>query len=175
MAKIAFTKLGVSKNTEVKNIIYNEQTVEIKQYLPVEKKLDLVSEILNQSMDNYGYYNPARLHIYTLLNIVYEYTNISFSNSKKEDVYGLFDALKGSGLFDLIISAIPEEEIMFIQEATEETIKSVYAYKNSAVGIISAISEDYKNAEMDVEKLQADLVNNKSEIAFLKEVVTKLG
>ena len=35
MAKVSFTKLGLSKNQEVKIVEYNEQNIEVKQYLPI--------------------------------------------------------------------------------------------------------------------------------------------
>ena len=38
MAKVSFTKLGLKTNQEVKTIEWNEQIIEIKQYLPIEKK-----------------------------------------------------------------------------------------------------------------------------------------
>ena len=39
MAKIGFTKLGLKPNNEIQYIEFNEQTIEVKQYLPVEEKL----------------------------------------------------------------------------------------------------------------------------------------
>ena len=65
MAKVTFSKLGLSKNTEVKEIEWNDQKIEVKQYLPIEEKINLVGKILNESVDDNGYYNPIRLNIYT--------------------------------------------------------------------------------------------------------------
>ena len=31
MAKVSFTKLGLNKNQEVKHVVWNEQTIEVKQ------------------------------------------------------------------------------------------------------------------------------------------------
>jgi hypothetical protein len=42
MAKIAFTKLGLKPNKEIKTIVWNEQTIEVMQYLPVNDKLELM-------------------------------------------------------------------------------------------------------------------------------------
>ena len=69
MAKIAMTKLGLTKNSKVEIVDFNNQKIEVKQYLPVEEKLNLISDILNQSVDTNNFYNPCRLHIYQLVNI----------------------------------------------------------------------------------------------------------
>jgi hypothetical protein len=39
MAKVAFNKLGLKMNQETKNIVFNGQSIEIKQYLPINEKL----------------------------------------------------------------------------------------------------------------------------------------
>ena len=52
MAKIGFTKLGLSINKEVKEIEWNGQKIEVKQYLPAEDKLELCSRIINESVDD---------------------------------------------------------------------------------------------------------------------------
>jgi hypothetical protein len=47
MAKIAYTKLGLTKNTDVVVIHHNEQEIEVKQYLPYQEKVDLIAAVLN--------------------------------------------------------------------------------------------------------------------------------
>ena len=42
MAKLAFTKLGLKPNNEISIVEFNGQTIEVKQYLPVEEKLELI-------------------------------------------------------------------------------------------------------------------------------------
>ena len=48
MAKIAFTKLALTKNTDVASFDWNGQTIEVKQYLPIQEKMDLIAAVLNQ-------------------------------------------------------------------------------------------------------------------------------
>lgn len=174
MAKISFTKLGITKNANVITIYHNEQPIEIKEYLPVEEKLNLVSDIINNSVDTNNFYNPARVHIYKIIGIIQAYTNINFTDKQKEDIYKLFDLLVGSGLAKKIILAIPDEEMNFIQEATEETIKSIYNYKNSALGIMETISQDYSNLNLDATEIQQKLADP-TNMEFLKTVLTKMG
>lgn len=174
MAKISMTKLGLTKNNQVKEVSFNNQTIEVKQYLPVEEKLNMISDIINSSVDENSFYNPGRLHIYQVVNIIMAYTNISFTDKQKEDIYKLYDLLAGSGLATTIINAIPADEYEFILQGTDETIKSIYSYRNSVMGILDNISADYSNLELDVNKMHQE-IGNKENLTFLREVMSKLG
>lgn len=174
MAKITMTKLGLTKNTQVEKVEFNGQIIEVKQYLPVEEKLNLISDIINSSIDTNNFYNPGRLHMYQIVNIVMAYTNISFTDKQKEDIYKLYDLFTGSGLAAAVINAMPIDEYEFILQGTNETIKSIYAYNNSAMGILDNISADYSNLELDVNKMHQE-IGNKENLTFLREVMSKLG
>ena len=54
MAKIAFSKLGLTKDKldEFQTVEFNDQTVEVKQYLPIAEKAELISRVLNNSVDD---------------------------------------------------------------------------------------------------------------------------
>lgn len=174
MAKVTFSKLGLSKNTEVKEIEWNGQKIEAKQYLPIEEKIDLVSKILNESVDNNGYYNPIRLNIYTNMEIIMTYTNISFTEKQKEDILKLYDLFYGCELVDKIFEIIPEDEVSDITDWTYEAIDNIYDYRNSAAGIMEAIGKDYSNLELDADKIKGDIANPEN-LTLLKDVLTKLG
>lgn len=174
MAKISMTKLGLNKNNKVKIVDFNNQKIEVKQYLPVEEKLDMISDIINSSVDENSFYNPGRLHIYQVVNIIMAYTNISFTDKQKEDIYKLYDLLAGSGLATTIINAIPADEYEFILQGTDETIKSIYSYRNSVMGILDNISADYSNLELDASKISAEL-SDKDNLTLLRGVMAQLG
>jgi hypothetical protein len=59
MAKVSFNKLGLKKIEEVATTEYNEQIIEIKQYLPVQQKLELLSKVITQAADSSKFYNPG--------------------------------------------------------------------------------------------------------------------
>lgn len=174
MAKIAMTKLGLTKNSKVEIIDFNNQKIEVKQYLPVEEKLNLISDILNQSVDTNNFYNPCRLHIYQLVNIAMAYTNITFTDKQKEDIYKLYDLLVSSGLFNEINNAIPKSETDFIFNGSDEAIKSIYAYNSSIAGILENISTDYENLKLDVSSLSEEMTDENN-LGLLRAVMKQLG
>ena len=79
MAKVSFTKLVLKKNEDVEIVEWNEQKIEVKQYLPIEDKLKLITAIIQNSIDDNGYYNPAKIYVNTIIEMINFYTNISFT------------------------------------------------------------------------------------------------
>lgn len=183
MAKVTFTKLGLKKNIDVKTITWNDQEIEVKQYLPIEEKLELITNVLNESIDENNYYNVARVHIFMVLEMVFAYTNISFTDKQKEDVFKLYDLIVSSGLWHALwhyedagkdVGVIPEDEYDTIHWWIEDMIDNIYKYKNSLMGILDAVQEDYSNLNLDSENIRENL-SNPENLALLKNVLTKLG
>lgn len=175
MAKVSFTKLGLTKNSNVSIVEWGDQKIEVKDYLPMSEKLELVSTIINNSIDDNGYYNPIRVYIHTIIEIILAYTNITVTEKQKEDILKLYDLFVSSGLSGKIIGeTINPYEYKQIQSWIHETINSIYNYKNSVMGILDTISEDYSELNLDAEQVQQQL-SNKENFALVRDILTKLG
>ena len=174
MAKISLNKLNLKVNNAVETLKFNDQDIEIKKYLPVNEKLDLISNAINQSADETRFYNVGKLAIFRDIGIVQYYTNINFTDKQLEDPAKLYDLLYSSGLLGKILSIIPEDEYGWICEVLEDTVDSVYKYQNSIFGILNAVTADYENLNFDVAELQKN-ISNPENLTLLKDVVTKLG
>lgn len=176
MAKVSFNKLGLSKDklNEIKTIMFNEQNIEIKQYLPINKKLGLVSRVINKSADENNFANPVKLDVFTTLEVVYAYTNINFTDKQKEDEIKLYDLFISSGLWDKILELIPAEEYGKIQFATHSCAEAIYTYRNSILGLLETISTDYSNLNLDAEAIR-EKIGDPEALGLIKDVLTKLG
>lgn len=174
MAKVAFSKLGVKTNQEVKTITWNDQTIEVKQYLPVNNKLELISRVINLSADENNFANPVKVDIYFAIEVVDAYTNISFTEKQKEDVCKLFDSITSSGLFTVVKDAIPLEEYDNLYYDMNGCVSAVYSYKNSVMGILENITTDYENLNLDASAIQQKLADPQN-LELLKGVMAKLG
>lgn len=174
MAKVSFTKLGVKLNTEIKAIEFNEQVIEVKQYLPINEKLEMISTVLNLSAGDYSFANPVQVEILTALEMIYAYTNINFTEKQKAEPAKLYDAIKSSGLMQIIFDAIPQEEYENVVAGVNITIDAFYAYKNSVVGILDTMSSDYSNLNLDAEAIKAK-IGNPENLELLRAILTKLG
>ena len=179
MAKVSYAKLDLKVNNNVKQNTYTnskgeEIQYEVKHYLPVEEKMEMISRIINQSVDDNGYYNPMRIKIFTVLEITYTYTNFNFTAKQKENIFKLYDQLISTGIFSTIKNVIWEEDLKNIEETVISTIDNIYKYKNSAMGILDTISSDYNNLNLDATDIQSKLADPNN-MEFLKSVLTKLG
>jgi hypothetical protein len=124
MAKLAFSKLGLKNNNQVVNIHYNEQIIEVKQYISVNDKLKLISNIINNTVDEHNFCNPVKVKVYLLIGIIENYTNISFTEKQKEDIVKLYDLIQSNGLFDKILTAIPDEEFNDLWKLAKRSLES---------------------------------------------------
>ena len=174
MAKVAFTKLSLSKDTSIKEVEWKDQKIEVKQYLPVGEKLDLISRVINYSSDDHVFYNPCKIEIFELIEVILTYTNINVTDKQSEDVLKLYDLFISSGFADKIKENIPEEELKYIDNSIWATIKEIYRYRDSAMGIMEQIVQDYKDVDLDARKITEQLSKNEN-LSMVKDVITKLG
>ena len=174
MAKLSFNKLGLTKNQDVVNITFNDQVIEVKQYLPVNDKLQLISNIINQSADDNNFANPIKVNVFTVLEIINFYTNISFTEKQREDPAKLYDLIISNNLAKTITGAIPQVELDELMSGIKDSVEAIYKYKNSAMGIMEAISTDYSNLDFNASEIQSKLADPEN-MNFLKDVLSKLG
>ena len=174
MAKIGLTKLGLALNKEVVHVMWNDQDIEIKQYLPAEEKLALCARVINSSANDQNFYNPGKLAIYQDLEIIMAYTNVNITEKQMETPMKLFDLLHSTGFAAMVYQNIPEAEIGAITSIVEATIHNIYEYKNSVLGILEAMSDDYSSLDLDATAIQQKLADGEG-IELLKDVLTKLG
>lgn len=175
MAKVTFNKLNLTKNTEIKNIDINENIIEVKQYLPVEEKLELISYIVNMAHDeDYNFSNPVKVEVFAGIGIIKYYTNITFTEKQLENPAKIYDLLNSNNVINNVIAAIPNNEYDEIRTGIEDTIKSIYQYQNSALGILDTIGQDYSDLNLEADTINEKL-NNPDNMKLLRDVLAKLG
>ena len=174
MAKTTFSKLKLTTEIKPVEVTWNDQVIEVKQYISMQDKLTFVSNVLNAAADDNRFYNKGKVDMFFLLELIYTYTNISFTDKQKEEPVKIYDAFKVSGLSREIINSIPNEEIDYLYDVVTDVAKQIYAYQNSAYGIMDAMNTDYSNLNFDIQKL-TDNIKDKENVQFLNEVLTKLG
>jgi len=176
MAKVSLNKLKLTPKDPDKIITFNEQEIEVKQYLSIEKKLDFITSVLNQAAaaDANRFYNPGKVDMFFALEVINYYTNISITEKQKEDKAKLYDMFMSSGLYTEVFHAINENEIGYLYTLLKETIEQIYKYQDSAYGILDAMNTDYNNLDLDINKLMSGL-QNKEGIELVDKVLNKLG
>lgn len=172
--KPTFAKMNLKINTSVNTVMIGEQEIEIKQYLPIDAKLELISRVLSSAADDNNFANPIKLDVFTNLELVFTYTNIQFTDKQKEDLVKLYDILESNGIFNIIIENIPEGEYTSIIEGVELCADAIYSYRNSVMGILENISHDYSNLSLDAADIEQKIANPEN-LALLRSVLSNLG
>lgn len=152
MAKVTYTSLKIKTNTNVNIIDFNDAKIEVLQYLPMDDKYGLISITMQNSEEN-GVYNPTKVDMFFHLFLVYNYTNITFTEKQRENPSKLYDSLKSSGLLDKILEAIPEEEYNILYTYLEDFIISKEERNRSVISLLEDIIKDLPaqaQAAMDI-------------------------
>lgn len=176
MAKVSFSKLGLSKNNTIKNFEYNGQNIEVKQYLPINDKATLVAQVLSCVLNNdeNRFANPLQIEVFTVLTIIEKYTNITFTDKQKEDPAKLYDLIIGSNLWNTIMDNINIEDYTALLNYCDDAIDAYYKYHNSVFGILDSINKDYSDMNLDATEIQKKLADPEN-MALLRDVLAKLG
>ena len=175
MAKVPFTKLKCKINENEIPVQVGEETIAVKQYLPIQDKLGLIGRVVEfaHEQDN-NFSNPVKAGVYRDLEIIFAYTNISFTDKQKEDLPKLYDMLYSSGVIKIVIDNIPEDEYLEIVWGVKDSIDAIYKYQNSVLGILDTISTDYSALDLDASEIQKKIADPQN-LELLKNVLTKLG
>ena len=176
MAKLSFTKLGLKPNQDIKTIEFNNQIIEIKEYVSIQTKLQMISNVINSSLseDTEGFYNPVKLEVFLALEIIENYTNIGFTDKQKEDIVKLYDLLEGNGLLDMIYQAIGDTEITELQSRTKSCVKAIYEHAHSLYGILKSIGDNKELLNLNIEEIVAKIKDPEA-LKTLKEIAPLLG
>ena len=175
MAKISLTKLNKIKSLEPIDIKIGEETISVVQYLPLEKKLTVIQNIIQQAGNNEeGFYNIVKLTVFYTIEMLRAYTNISFTEKQLEDPQKLYDIIILNKIWDTIKQSIPEDEVNYIWENTCALAREITDYNHSALGILKLAKEDYSDLELDVNDLTNTLTQSENNLNLVKSLLTKL-
>ena len=175
MAKVPYSKLKCKTNEEIKTIDIDGVTIEIKQYLPIQEKLELMGRVIELAHDqDYNYSNPIKANVIRDLEILFAYTNLTFTDKQKEDIAKLYDQLYSNNILTRILVLIPKEEIEQISNGIEKTIESVYKYQNSVLGVLETIKADYSNLNLDINTLN-ETIADPQVLDFVKGMLTNIN
>ena len=152
MANITYASLKLKNNLEKEKIDFNGHEIEILQYLPIEDKYSLVNITLQKAKEG-SIYNPVKIDWFFHLNLVYMYSNITFTDKQREDEAKLYDTLTSNGLMNMIISKIPDNEYQTLFGYIESLIDDTLNYKNSLSGTISELVQSLPERADQMQKI----------------------
>ena len=145
--KVSYANMKLKTNTAVNTFEFCGQKIEVLKYLPAADKYDLLMVTLQKSLEG-NIYNEFKLNLYFELNLVYMYTNISFTEKQREDEFKLYDTLRSNGFFESFYEALDDKEYEELFDQIAELKSTMEKSKGSVAGVIANIIEDLPvNAE----------------------------
>ena len=175
MAKVSFTKLNKVKSIPTIACPFGEVEIEVEQYLPLEKKLDLIIAVIEQSGNSeQGFFNLVQLQTYYTIEMVKAYTNISFTDKQMEDIPKLYDGLMLNDVWAFVEDKIPATEKEYIWNNILEMANRVTEYQNSVLGILKQLTENKDAIDFDLTEAIGKMQNPET-IGLLKQLVDATG
>lgn len=174
MVKVNVTKLNKIKSLEPIDIKIGEETISVVQYLPLEKKLTVMQNIIEQAGNNEeGFYNIVKLSVFYTIEMLRVYTNISFTEKQLEDPQKLYDIIVLNNIWETVKDSIPEKERDYIWDNTCALAREITEYNHSALGILKLMSDDYENLNFDVQEITEKL-SDRTNLDLVRNLLTKL-
>lgn len=160
MAQVRFTKLKLKVEDVFEDFSFEGENIKVRQYLPSIDKIKLVSRVVTQSLAGKIVRNDL-LDYYLNLEIIFNYTNIAFTDKQLESL-DLYDKFEVSGLFDEIISRIPEKEYNLLVDYVNDYSVKLQAMSNELVSGYTTQTEGMKD-------VMNSLISNTIEETFKEE------
>ena len=174
MAKLALSKVNKIKSIPDKIIPTENGDLIVKQYLPLENKIDLIETVLDFSGSDEGFFNVVKLEAYFRIEMIKAYTNITFTEKQLEDTQKLYDMIVINGIWTIVESNIPEEEKDYIWDAIIEMADAIVEYNRSIAGMLKSLSYDYSALDDEAINIQKKLKTPEME-AVLKHFLPEAG
>lgn len=176
MAKLAFSKL--QKNKTIPDIVdtttFEGCELRVKQYLPLEEKLQLLTNVLELSGADEGYFNLVQLEVFYQIEMIKAYTNVSFTDKQLENPAKLYDSISMNQVWDKISAHIPEEELNYVWGAILDMAREITTYNRSFAGILATLKTDYSDLNQEALSIQNQLTT--PEMAnLIKHILPEAG
>lgn len=155
MAKVTYANLKLKLQENVRTFTVEDKEIEVKQYLSISDKIDLIDITMQKSKED-KIYNPVKLDMYFHLHLVYLYTNITFTEKQREDEYKLYDILSTNDIINKVIENIPEIEYESLFDLMEDKIEVEMNYKTTAAAMIENLLEQLPRSA----NTAADIMNS---------------
>ena len=171
MVKVSLTKLNKIKSLDPIDIKIGEETISVAQYLPLEKKLTIMQNIIEQAGNNEeGFYNIVKLTVFYTIEMLRAYTNISFTEKQLEEPQKLYDIIVLNNIWETVKDSIPEKERDYIWDNTCALAREITEYNHSALGILKMVRADYGETDFNIASIM-ESIKDPETLGLMKEIL----
>ncbi len=139
---------------DAKEVSYKDEAIFVKQYLPSEKKYEIIYICVMSLNLNEQSYNVFLAEILFDIQVVKTYTNIIFEEEDEDSYFKQFDVMHNLGIVELVINNIPQEEYEELQRAYYSVIEEMVKYNSSIANALGSLIEKFEDLkEVDTAQL----------------------
>lgn len=126
---------------ETREFEFSGKMISVRQHISAEEMYELIMTTLGQSKEG-GIFNSFKLEMYFQLNLLFVYSDITFDDGEKADMFGLYDELYTSGLLQGVIDYIPAVDYEALRTYIEVISETTMKYGSSVGAIIESVIND---------------------------------
>ena len=141
MAILNYKDLNLSIKKINRKFKWGDKEIEVLGYLPIESKYDIVMITLQKSFED-GIYNQIKLDMYYHLNLVYAYTNLTFSDEERTDEAKLYDEMMDSGFMIEFLKNLDVKAYTEMQEDIDNIAELKMKNDASAASFLRTFVDD---------------------------------
>lgn len=170
---------NIKLNEEIITFNWNDIKIEVKGYLKMEKKKELIEWVISRARRYKDTNILCQIDIDKLFDIaiINYYTNFKFDIINKNTFEDVYDILNTNNFFNVIISSIPPHEYEYIKTSLQVAIDEDNDYQKSFGGninrILSKTNQDFKNIDKILNKLQNFDIEKYSNVTDLVNKIKK--
>ncbi len=171
---VTFSKLGLKRKNILETVKVGEVEISVRQYLPIDDKTKFIQFVVDNALDeNTGCFSPVRVEVYFSIAVCKWYANMSFTDKQMKDIGKIYDLLEENNIIDLITSAIDKNEIQFMNELINDTIRDIARYNSSAVGIIQSMNSSASGLDKEITNILEKIKKSEGleQLAVIKDAV----
>lgn len=143
-------------------------TIEVKQYLPIQQKIELIQFVTNISLDdNTGFVSPVKRTIATGIAILQFYAGINFDLT--QNLTTAYDTFERENLIEKVKELIPEKELNSLMELLDNNLDVIQKYNTSAAGIAQAVTATLDDIVSKIKEQMDNLPESVKETLGKKE------
>lgn len=173
MKKITLTStLNNIKTKKTEEYTLNDLGVEVLSYLPLLDKYNLINITLQEAFDG-NIYHPVKIEGAFYVYVAILYTNITFTEKQKTDIFKTYDMIMCSGLLNMILQNIPEEEFNTLLTLFKDTLAANEKFMHSFTSIVNQFTEQIASKAAQLQEQVKDIDFNK--IQDTVDLVKRMG
>jgi hypothetical protein len=146
----------------------------VRTYLPIDEKGKLITFVASNAVDaTTGCFSPLRIEVYFSIAVMKWYAGVEFTEDDFAHIGEVYDALEINGIIGTVMSAIPEEELTFMQDLVNETMEDIAKYNTSLAGMVSSMSQDASALNTQIDSILESIKNKEGleTLSVIKDVV----